>query len=79
MIGDDVPTDDFEVWPENAVVVELFCACQTQWVRSPNGKVMGLNYAAVDVVIYRRRFSLDADGFAGLQVMELAALEALSE
>jgi len=38
---------DFEVWEENADVVDLFLKLQTQWTVSTAG-VVGLNYASVD-------------------------------
>ena len=53
---------------------------QTQWRVSGMGGAVGLDYQAVDVVMRRLRIE-DGDGelFAGLQVMEIAALKALKD
>jgi hypothetical protein len=50
---------------------------QTQWRHSFGGPV-GLDYTAVDVALKRFRIA-DEEGeiFAGLQVMEFAALKAM--
>jgi hypothetical protein len=66
--------NEFEVEPDNWPAVVLWMACQTQW-RSAGAGRYGLDYTAVDVVM-RRRGMADEDGtaFAGLQVMEIAAL-----
>lgn len=51
---------------------------QTQWRHGFGGPV-GLDYTAVDVALRRFRIA-DDDGevFAGLQVMEFAALKAMA-
>lgn len=77
----------FELWDINADVLELFLAVQSQWrcvavASSIGGAILwlGLDYAGVDAFM-RRSHSDDEDGelFAGLQVMEGAALAAFSE
>jgi hypothetical protein len=65
---------NFPVLPENWPVVELFLAVQTQWRMAPMGGVLGLDYSAVDVAIRRGGHADDAETFAGLQVMERAAV-----
>lgn len=69
---------EFEVEAENWPAVVLWMECQTQW-RSAGAGRYGLDYVAVDVVM-RRRGIADDQGtvFAGLQVMEFAALEVWS-
>jgi len=69
---------DFEVWEENADVVDLFLKLQTQWTVSTAG-VVGLNYASVDfcLKIYKVRKRLEI--FEGLRVMEMAALALLNK
>lgn len=88
-LGVDVPSelieptpahlDTFEVQPANWPAVTAFLACETQW-RVAAGLAgliwLGLDYAAVDVVL--RRTGSDA-AFADLQLMEDAALEVFSE
>lgn len=69
--------EGFDVWPENWPTVEAFLKCQTQWVVAGMGGVIGLNYVAVDVVL--RRYNLDdPEIFAGIQVMEAAALKVMN-
>lgn len=53
----------------------IFLACQTQWRTGP-AKVIGLDYAGVEVVIARRAMEVTPETFEGLQVMEYAVLEA---
>lgn len=70
--------DEFEVLPECWPTVATWLAVETQWRVAPNGRLYGLDYAAVDVALRRLRID-DETGeiFAGLQVMEVAALNAL--
>ena len=74
------PAEDFKVYPENWPIVELFLRLQTQWRFTGMGVAAGLDYNSVDVVMRRLRIE-DADGsiFAGLQVMEVAALNAVRD
>lgn len=74
------PESDFEVLPENWPVVDLFMRVQTQWKFSGFGTMTGLDYNGVDVVM-RRAGIQDPDGsiFTGLQVMEVAALNAAKD
>ena len=69
---------DLEVPPDCWPTVMAWLAVQTQWRIAPSGRAIGLDYSAVDVAL-RRLGIEDADGelFAGLQVMEVAALRAL--
>lgn len=69
------PTE-FEVHPDNWETVMLFQRIQTQWIQGPGGAT-GLNYPSVFATMDRLAVK-DPDGalFAGLQVMERAALEA---
>jgi len=62
--------EDFEVWPENWPVIVLFLAVNTQWRVGGMGGLIGLDYPAVDVVINRLDLKVDAECFAGLQIME---------
>ena len=71
-------SDDFEVWPDNWPVVELFLRCQTQWRVGVNGLV-GLDYGAVSWVL--RLYATEDQHRAmleDLQVMESAVLTALA-
>lgn len=75
--GDAGPALDaaFAVWPENWDVVRLFLKCETQWAFLPSGRIRGLDYPGVDVVMRRnRKLAPDRDAaFEQLQVMEFAA------
>ena len=73
----------FEVWPENWPVVALFLDCIGQW-RVAGGfagmRYIGLDYSAVEAVMRLREVARADRGelFAGLRVMEAAALKALN-
>lgn len=80
----EVPRDDgaVEVMLTNADTMRAWLACATQW-RCAVGMAglvwLGLDYAAVDVVLARGSFA-DPDGvFADLQLMEDEALAAFGE
>ena len=67
----------FAVWRCNWEAVGCWMALLSPWRVSPTGRVLGLDYTAVEVVMRRRKV---ADGdvmFAQLQTMERAALEVL--
>lgn len=78
---DDAADDDLHLWPENAATVEVFIAMSTQWVRDFSGNVTGLRYEALPAVM--RLCAIPradhAPVFAGLRVMERAALDAIQE
>jgi len=66
------------VLPENWDAVQLLLRCQTQWRFSEmSGQLLGLDYAAVDVVMRRAKIE-DESGelFTSLQVIEVAAVNA---
>lgn len=70
-----------EVWPEHEATVCAFLACATQWRRAGLAGVRtGLDYAAVDAVL---RLTVPrparATVFAGIQIMEQAALAVFAE
>lgn len=74
----------FRVWDINVPSFEAFAALDTQWRIVPITRIegtrlahLGLDYAAVDVVLRRRR--LPRGVFEDIQVMELATIEARSE
>lgn len=66
---------EVEIWPENLETVEVFFACQTQWETSPMfGQAQGLRYAAVAAAIDLMGISDRSGVFAGIRLMERAAL-----
>lgn len=69
---------EFPIEPDNWLTVQTWMRVQTQWRHGFGGPV-GLDYTAVDVVLRRFRIA-DEDGevFAGLQVMEFAALKTMA-
>lgn len=82
------PSTDFEIMAVNWQSVCAFLACETQWralpvVMGQRGQIttdlmwLGLDYAAVDIVLRRSRCPEDV--FADLQLMERAALDAFGE
>jgi hypothetical protein len=74
--------DDFEieieVWPDNWNAFEVFAALQTQWRSGMSGPT-GLDYTALEPVMrlqgIKKRDRQDV--FAGVRVMEVAALEVM--
>lgn len=73
------------VWPDNWPIVEAFLLASTQWraqaVSGPAGGRMfwlGLDYSAARVAFDLGGVTLDAEQFAGLRIMEIAARDALN-
>ncbi|WP_230849873.1 DUF1799 domain-containing protein [Ralstonia solanacearum] len=71
----DVQPEPLSIWPENAAAVEAFVHLGTQWRIGARGPI-GLDYAAIPVVLQLLRVPPDdhADVFAGIRIMEHAAL-----
>lgn len=73
------PLSDFEVFPENWPIVDLFISLQTQWRETPLG--LGLDYASVHACIDRleksngKRRAL----FLQIQMMEFSAAKELNK
>lgn len=72
-IGDEAPAD-LAVLPENWDAVRLFMRLQSQWKVAPMGGLIGLDYAAAEVVMRLLRIEDAAGTFARLQTMEYACL-----
>jgi len=72
--------DDFDVWPENWPIFQVFCAVRTQWRSGGNGGATGLDYATVYPLLERKGFTGQAffDALDDIQTMEFAALEVLN-
>lgn len=74
-------TEDFAVDPANWEIVQMFIRCATQWqYAGMTGVRTGLHYPGVEVLL--RLLAPTADPaalFAGIQVMEQAALQAWHE
>lgn len=72
--------DALGVWDINWDSLSAFLACETQWRVAVGfaGMVwLGLDYAAVDVVLRRRQFGDSV--FEDLRVMEMEALRTFDE
>lgn len=72
----------FLVWDKNWPALTAFLAVETQWRVVSRGMTgvlqrLGLDYAAVDVVL--RRLKVRNSVFADLQLMERAALKAFDQ
>ncbi|WP_198116934.1 DUF1799 domain-containing protein [Massilia rhizosphaerae] len=69
---------DFEVWPENWLIVEVFMAMSDQWIWTGGmeSRRAGLNLCALPVVYEGLAISRKQrpEVFQGLQVMASAAL-----
>lgn len=83
-IAAEVPQGDgaIEIMQVNADTMRVWLGCTTQW-RAAVGLAglvwLGLDYAAVDVVLRRLAPENPDTVFADIQVMEDAALEAFAE
>ena len=80
-IGVEKGPMQFEVWPENWLIVEVFQAMDTQWrwTGGMQSVQAGLDFGMLPVVyeglqVPRKR---RAEVFQGLKVMERAALEVM--
>ncbi|QKL71504.1 hypothetical protein HI806_09525 [Ralstonia solanacearum] len=71
----DIQPEPPDIWPENATTVEVFAHLGTQWRIGARGPI-GLEYAAIPVVLMLLRVPPHehADVFAGIRIMEHAAL-----
>ncbi|UXY13866.1 DUF1799 domain-containing protein [Chitiniphilus purpureus] len=69
---------DERVYPENWLPLQVFLVLQTQWRCCPAGPV-GLDYGALPLALAQCDVPEDQrkDVFAALQIIELAALDAL--
>jgi len=80
---DDI--ERFEVWPENAQIVEVFMALHSQWdIVANEGRLIrtGINYSRLETVLKLKRGIKRkdwADIFDGIRVMELEALTVMAE
>ena len=70
----------FELWPDNAVAVNVFTAMSTQWNVGPGGAI-GFLYASLPEVWRRLKVPIDKRDavFDDLRVMEAEALRMMSE
>ncbi|KQZ14301.1 hypothetical protein ASD44_09620 [Mesorhizobium sp. Root554] len=73
------------VWPQNATSVNAFLIVASQWrtgVTEADGRLamlwIGLDYAGVKVALDARGISLTPALMAGIQVMEMAARDAMN-
>lgn len=73
--------EDCEVWEDNWESAMLFLAVSTQWIVSPMGQYVGINYTALESTMRmagikkKKRASL----FDDVGIMESAALEVLRD
>jgi hypothetical protein len=72
------PAEDFEIFQENWLSVEMFLRCQTQWRASING-VLGLDYGAVAWILRLYEVEEQRAVLEDLQIMESAAMAKLNE
>ena len=77
--GDEI--DDCEVWEENWESVMLYLSLETQWVISPIGRPVGINYPSIESAmnmasIKKKRRALLFDD---VRLMESVALSIFSE
>lgn len=77
---EDFPTVVVEVWPENWLPLQVFCAMRTQWNEGFNGRT-GFRYEALREIrfAYGIKSADWPDVFDAIRVMEAAALELFRE
>lgn len=78
----EIAPDEFEIWPENDLVLGVFLRCTTQWRHRPVGDgsmVTGLDYSAVESVLRMLGVKNRRDIFEDLRSMELAVLAKINE
>lgn len=82
LIIDRAEPKDFEVWPENLETVRMFLRLATQW-RAVSGMggggLIGLDYNAVRWLFELYHVEDQQQLLEDLQVMEIAALNAMRE
>jgi len=69
--------ENFELWPENWDIVQMFLRMQTQWQTSMAG-LTGLNYPSLQWLCKLYAVKDPVAIFEGVQVMEMAALAVLN-
>ncbi len=79
-LSDDDLDIEIELWPDNALPMQVFMAMQTQW-RIGMGGATGLDYSALPVVEDRLNVPKKrrAECFKGLQIIEREVLRVWSE
>ena len=77
---EDYDCDVIDVWPENWDTVQFFLSLPTQWRYGMSGRT-GLDYTAVLAMLREMRLPREQRDriFAGVQVMEIAALEEMNK
>lgn len=71
-------SEDFEVWPENWIAVEIFLRVQTQW-RATYGTYYGLDYNSLFAVLDLYEIAERKDIFEQVQLIERSIIAALNE
>lgn len=70
--------EDFEVWEENWLAVEMFLRCQTQWRTSMSG-LLGLDYGPLAWLFRLYEVKEPRSLLEDLQVMEGAVVQLLNK
>jgi len=70
--------EDFEVWQENWLAVEMFLRCQTQWRTSMSG-LLGLDYGPLAWLFRLYEVKEPRSLLEDLQVMEGAVVQLLNK
>jgi hypothetical protein len=74
LIAKDPPIKkDFEVWPQNWEIVQMFVRLSTQWNYSMSG-ITGLNYSSLEYLCKLYKVQDSVALFEGIQIMEMTAL-----
>ena len=71
--------NDFEVFPENWDVVEMFLRLSTQWVFAGMGSIVGLNYRSIEFLFKIYNVDDKKGMFEDIRIIEAGALNYIRE
>lgn len=73
--GGDETIDEFAVYPDNTEPLEVFLVCGGQWRFRQDGRLMGMDYAALHATMAMLDIGNKAQTFADVRVMEQALIK----
>jgi hypothetical protein len=75
---EETPPTEFEIWPENYLALQVFCACSDDWNKDYRGQYLSINKMALGVVMEFLEVTNRKEMFTNILVMQNAVLEVLS-
>lgn len=71
--------EGFKLWPQHIKAWDAFMLVSTQFTVAPNGKVLGMNYPAMESGFRMAGLTVDAGLFEKLRVIEQAMVSHLAK